>query len=59
MSTAGFSTFLGYTYDHLGPMCRSAWDCAAMLTVMATIGLMLLASVFSRRMPPGTLPWQA
>jgi aspartyl-tRNA(Asn)/glutamyl-tRNA(Gln) amidotransferase subunit A len=26
---------LGYTYDHLGPMCRSAWDCAAMLTVMA------------------------
>ena len=26
---------LGYTYDHLGPMCRSAWDCAAMLSVMA------------------------
>ena len=26
---------LGYTYDHLGPMCRSVWDCAAMLTVMA------------------------
>ncbi|MDA3040994.1 MAG: amidase [Actinomycetota bacterium] len=28
---------LGYTYDHLGPMCRSAWDCAAMLTVMAGV----------------------
>ncbi len=26
---------LGYTYDHLGPMTRTAWDCAAMLTVMA------------------------
>ncbi|MFN0030334.1 MAG: amidase [Acidimicrobiales bacterium] len=26
---------LGYTYDHLGPMTRSAWDCAAMLNVMA------------------------
>ena len=20
---------LGLTYDHIGPMCRSAWDCAA------------------------------
>src|SRR5690606_19092027 len=26
---------LGYTYDHLGPMCRSVWDCAAMLNVIA------------------------
>ena len=26
---------LGYTYDHLGPMCRSVWDCAAMLSIMA------------------------
>ncbi len=26
---------LGYTYDHVGPMSRSAWDCAAMLNVMA------------------------
>lgn len=31
----------------------------AMLTVVATVGLMLLASVFARRMPAGTLPWQA
>ncbi len=26
---------LGLTYDHIGPMCRSAWDCAAMLDVIA------------------------
>ncbi|MFT7598134.1 MAG: aspartyl-tRNA(Asn)/glutamyl-tRNA(Gln) amidotransferase subunit A [Acidimicrobiales bacterium] len=26
---------LGMSYDHIGPMARSAWDCAAMLTVMA------------------------
>lgn len=26
---------LGFTYDHIGPMARSAWDCAAMLQVMA------------------------
>lgn len=26
---------LGLSYDHVGPMTRSAWDCAAMLTVMA------------------------
>ncbi|MDH4148270.1 MAG: amidase [Acidimicrobiia bacterium] len=26
---------LGYTFDNIGPMCRSVWDCAAMLTVMA------------------------
>ena len=26
---------LGMTYDHIGPMARSAWDCAAMLAVMA------------------------
>ncbi len=26
---------LGMTYDHIGPMARSAWDCAAMLNVMA------------------------
>ena len=26
---------LGLSYDHIGPMARTAWDCAAMLTVMA------------------------
>lgn len=26
---------LGLSYDHIGPMARSAWDCAAMLAVMA------------------------
>lgn len=26
---------LGMSYDHVGPMTRSAWDCAAMLQVMA------------------------
>ncbi len=26
---------LGMSYDHVGPMARSAWDCAAMLNVMA------------------------
>lgn len=26
---------LGLSYDNIGPMARSAWDCAAMLTVMA------------------------
>lgn len=26
---------LGLTYDHIGPMCRSAWDCAAMLDAIA------------------------
>lgn len=26
---------LGLSYDHIGPMARSAWDCAALLTVMA------------------------
>ena len=26
---------LGYSYDHIGPMTRTAWDCAAMLSVMA------------------------
>lgn len=26
---------LGYSYDHIGPMARSAWDCAAMLAVLA------------------------
>ena len=26
---------LGLSYDHIGPMARSVWDCAAMLTVMA------------------------
>jgi aspartyl-tRNA(Asn)/glutamyl-tRNA(Gln) amidotransferase subunit A len=26
---------LGYSYDHIGPMARSAMDCALMLTVMA------------------------
>ena len=26
---------LGMSYDHVGPMTRSAWDCAAMLNVMA------------------------
>lgn len=25
----------GFSLDHLGPMARSAWDCAAMLSVMA------------------------
>jgi aspartyl-tRNA(Asn)/glutamyl-tRNA(Gln) amidotransferase subunit A len=28
-------TALGTSYDHIGPMARSAWDCAAMLSVMA------------------------
>lgn len=28
-------TPLGYTYDHIGPMARSARDCAVMLQVMA------------------------
>jgi aspartyl-tRNA(Asn)/glutamyl-tRNA(Gln) amidotransferase subunit A len=28
-------TPLGYTYDHIGPMARSAQDCALMLAVMA------------------------
>lgn len=31
----------------------------AVLTVLATIGLMLFASAFARRLPAGTLPWQA
>ncbi len=26
---------LGFTYDNIGPMARSAWDCAALLQVMA------------------------
>jgi aspartyl-tRNA(Asn)/glutamyl-tRNA(Gln) amidotransferase subunit A len=26
---------LGWSYDTIGPLCRSAWDCAAMLDVMA------------------------
>lgn len=26
---------LGYSYDHIGPLARSAWDCAAMLAVLA------------------------
>lgn len=26
---------LGLSYDHIGPMATSVWDCAAMLTVMA------------------------
>ncbi len=26
---------LGLSYDHIGPMARTVWDCAAMLTVMA------------------------
>lgn len=26
---------LGMSYDHVGPLARSAWDCAAMLSVMA------------------------
>ena len=26
---------LGLSYDHIGPMANSVWDCAAMLTVMA------------------------
>ena len=28
-------TPLGYSLDHVGPMARSAWDCAAMLLAMA------------------------
>jgi aspartyl-tRNA(Asn)/glutamyl-tRNA(Gln) amidotransferase subunit A len=28
-------TPLGTSLDHIGPMARSAWDCAAMLTVLA------------------------
>ncbi len=28
-------TALGTSFDHIGPMARSAWDCAAMLSVMA------------------------
>ncbi|HTE86346.1 MAG TPA: amidase [Dehalococcoidia bacterium] len=28
-------TFNGFSLDHIGPMARSAWDCAAMLQVMA------------------------
>lgn len=28
---------LGLSYDHIGPMARSAWDCAAMLGVMAGV----------------------
>ncbi len=28
-------TELGTSFDHIGPMARSAWDCAAMLSVMA------------------------
>ncbi|MDT3441433.1 amidase [Pseudofrankia sp. BMG5.37] len=28
-------TPLGYSYDHIGPMARSAYDCAVMLGVMA------------------------
>lgn len=28
-------TALGTSYDHIGPMARSAWDCAAMLAVLA------------------------
>jgi Asp-tRNA(Asn)/Glu-tRNA(Gln) amidotransferase A subunit family amidase len=28
-------TPLGFTLDHVGPLARSAWDCAAMLTAMA------------------------
>jgi iron(III) transport system permease protein len=31
----------------------------AVLTVLATVGLMLVASAFQGRLPPGTLPWQA
>src|SRR5205807_10084326 len=26
---------LGYSLDHVGPLARSAWDCAAMLQVLA------------------------
>ncbi|TAM66233.1 MAG: amidase [Microbacteriaceae bacterium] len=26
---------LGYSYDHVGPMARSAWDCAVILTAIA------------------------
>ena len=26
---------LGLSYDHIGPLARTAWDCAALLTVMA------------------------
>jgi aspartyl-tRNA(Asn)/glutamyl-tRNA(Gln) amidotransferase subunit A len=26
---------LGYSFDNIGPMARSAWDCAAMLAVLA------------------------
>jgi aspartyl-tRNA(Asn)/glutamyl-tRNA(Gln) amidotransferase subunit A len=26
---------LGLSYDHIGPMARTVWDCAAMLSVMA------------------------
>ena len=26
---------LGFTYDNIGPMARTAWDCAALLQVMA------------------------
>lgn len=28
-------TSLGTSFDHIGPLARSAWDCAAMLSVMA------------------------
>ena len=28
---------LGYSLDHIGPMARSARDCAEMLTVMAFV----------------------
>jgi aspartyl-tRNA(Asn)/glutamyl-tRNA(Gln) amidotransferase subunit A len=28
-------TALGTSFDHIGPMARSAWDCAAMLSAMA------------------------
>lgn len=28
-------TSLGTSFDHIGPMARSAWDCAAMLSVIA------------------------
>jgi iron(III) transport system permease protein len=31
----------------------------AVLTVAATLGLMLLGSVLARRLPPGVLPWRA
>ena len=26
---------LGYSLDSIGPMARTAWDCAALLSVMA------------------------